>query len=243
MKRYYFTIASILVLAIGITSCSNDETKTQNHYALRPTVPIQENTVKDIDGNIYRIVTIGIKSWTKTNLDVSRYRNGDPIPQVTDPTQWVNLTTGAWCYYNNDPANGLIYGKLYNWFAINDERGLAPVGWHVPSYPEWTDLDTFLGGAGISGGKIKAMTLWNSPNTGATNSSGFTGLPGGYRYGTNTSDGPFFYINTSSIWWSSTESYDESPSAWGRMIRHNSASTILSGAVKTCGFSVRCVRD
>jgi len=107
MRKYYFTIASILVLAIGITSCSNEENKTQNQVAARPSVPILDTEVR-----------IGNQIWMARNLNVSRYRNGDPIPQVTDPTQWTNLTTGAWCYLNNDPANGRIYGKLYNWYAV-----------------------------------------------------------------------------------------------------------------------------
>ncbi len=157
MKKYYFTIASILYFAL--LSCSNEETKTQTQVALRPTVPILDRTVSDIDGNIYKIVTIGNQTWTKSNLNVSRYRNGDPIPQVQDPSQWANLTTGAWCYYNNDPANGLIYGKLYNWYAVNDPRGIAPIDWHVPSDAEWTILTDFLGGINVAGGKMKAKVL------------------------------------------------------------------------------------
>src|SRR5690606_33259564 len=107
----------------------------------------------------------------------------DVIPQVTDPTIWGNLTTGAWCYYNNDPANEIIYGKLYNWYAVNDPRGLAPVGWHIPSDSEWTILTDYLGGFEVAGGKMKetGTTHWANPNIGADNSSGFTGLPGGYR--------------------------------------------------------------
>ena len=118
------------------------------------------------------------------NLDVDRYRNGDPIPKVTDPTAWVALTTGAYCYYNNDSATyAATYGKLYNWYAVNDPRGLAPAGWHIPSDAEWATIETCLGGASVAGGEMKETGTihWQSPNTGATNSSGFTGLPGGYR--------------------------------------------------------------
>src|ERR1035437_3981549 len=121
-------------------------------------------------------VTICSQIWMLKNLDVSTYRNGDAIPQVTDSIQWVNLTTGAWCYYNNNSANGPVYGKLYNWYAVNDPRGLAPVGWHVPSHAEWTELSICLyaisptgnvGGKMKSTGTIEAATgLWYAPNTG-----------------------------------------------------------------------------
>src|SRR5665647_2153473 len=137
-------------------------------------------------------VTICTQVWMLKNLDVSTYRNGDLIPEVTDQTAWATLTTGAWCYNNNDPAVGVIYGKLYNWYAVNDPRGLAPTGWHVPSDAEWTTLSTCLGGDAVAGGAKKetGTTHWTSPNTGATNSSGFTALPGGLRDRT----GPFYNV-------------------------------------------------
>jgi uncharacterized protein (TIGR02145 family) len=151
--------------------------------------------VTDYDGNVYKTVKIGTQEWTAENLNVEHYRNGDPIPQVQDKDEWAKLTTGAWCYYANTSENGKIYGKLYNWYAINDSRGLAPAGWHIPSDAEWTTLTDYLGGTtkeknegGIKywiievvGGKLKATTLWDSPNTGATNSSGLTAFPGGFR--------------------------------------------------------------
>ncbi|MBK8080215.1 MAG: fibrobacter succinogenes major paralogous domain-containing protein [Saprospiraceae bacterium] len=119
-------------------------------------------------------IQIGTQKWMSKNLDVAFYRNGDPIPQVTSPTAWAVLSTGAWCYYNNDPIQGNKYGKLYNWYAVNDPRGLAPQGWHIPSDAEWTTLEITLGGVSVAGGKMKeAGTLnWVSPNTGADNSSG-----------------------------------------------------------------------
>ena len=146
-------------------------------------------------------VTIGTQIWASTNLDVTTYRDGTPIPQVTDPTQWGNLTTGAWCYYNNDSTTGATYGKIYNWYAVagihdNDpntpNKILAPTGWHIPSDTEWNSIINFLdpnanGGLtvpNVAGSAMKetGTTHWFSPNTGATNSSGFTGLPGGYRF-------------------------------------------------------------
>jgi len=243
MRKYYFTITSILVLAILITSCSNEDTKTQNNTASRPTVPILDRTVTDIDGNMYKIVTIGNQKWTKTNLNVSHYRNGDPIPHVTDREQWANLTTGAWCYYNNDPVNEAKYGKLYNWYAVNDPRGLAPAGWHVPSDAEWTILTTFLGGESVAGGKMKEMGIafnyfnWISPNTSATNSSGFTALPGGTR----SFIGLFSNVGFNGYWWSSLE-YNTT-NVWYRYLFYTNGSAYRNYAQKVNGFSVRCIKN
>lgn len=184
-------------------------------------------------------VTIGTQRWATRNLDVATYRNGDPIPQVTDPTAWANLTTGAWCYYNNDPANGAIYGKLYNWYAVNDSRGLAPEGWHVPSDAEWTTLTTFLGGTSVAGGKLKetGTTHWNSPNTGATNETGFTALPGGYRPGT----GIFADNGYSCTLWSSSANGNNL--AWQMQLLSNGNSFNRGSNYKNLGFSVRLIKD
>ena len=166
---------------------------------------------------------------------------------MTDPTQWGNLTTGAWCYYNNDPANGIIYGKLYNWFAVNDPRGLAPVGWYIPSDAEWTMLTTFLGGTPIAGGKMKATGmltsgtgLWVNPNTAATNSSGFTGLPAGTRSYT----GGWGKVNIGFYgeWWSSTQS-SFIQYAYGRYLKYNDGNVDDYDDLKGFGKSVRCLRD
>jgi uncharacterized protein (TIGR02145 family) len=193
-------------------------------------------------------VTIGTQIWSSTNLDVTTYRDGTPIPQVTDPTQWANLTTGAWCYYNNDPANGTIYGKLYNWYAVagihdtdpsTPNKILAPQGWHVPSDAEWTTLTTFLGGESVAGGKMKSTgtSLWLPPNTEATNSSGFTGLPAGYR----SDGGPFNTIGNNGIWWSSSE--NGTAFAWNRSLNSGNGYAYRNFLVKKTGFSVRCLRD
>jgi uncharacterized protein (TIGR02145 family) len=184
-------------------------------------------------------VTIGQQIWMNKNLDVAYYRNGDPIPQVTDPTVWAGLTTGAWCYYNNDPLLGAIYGKLYNWYAVNDPRGLAPEGWHVPSDAEWTVLTNYLGGYSIAGGKMKetGYTHWYSPNTGATNESGFTGLPGGFR----SNNGSYWGLRGNGYWWSSTEDY--ATDAWYRHLGFFSTDLDSPINTKVYGFSVRCVKD
>jgi uncharacterized protein (TIGR02145 family) len=137
--------------------------------------------VTDIEGNIYKTVLIDNQEWIAENLNVEHYCNGDIIPQIQDENQWKLLTTGAWCYQENNPENGKSFGKLYNWYAVNDPRGLAPKGWHIPSDADYTKLTSYLGGEEVAGGKLKATTLWESPNTGASNESGFTAFPGGIR--------------------------------------------------------------
>jgi len=183
-------------------------------------------------------IQIGTQKWMSKNLDVAFYRNGDPIPQVTDRTAWAALTTGAWCYYNNDPILGNKYGKLYNWYAVNDPRGLAPQGWHIPSDAEWTTLATTLGGYLVAGGKMKEPgTLnWTTPNTEAVNSSGWTGLPGGSR----GASGAWFNIGRDGIWWGSE--VDEA-SAWWRGQFYNNGILMRGNYSMRSGLSVRCIRD
>ena len=192
-------------------------------------------------------VTIGTQIWSSKNLDVRTYLNGDFIPQVTDPTQWQNLTTGAWCWYNNDSATyAATYGRLYNWYAVNDPRGIAPQGWHVPTNSEWDKMTKYLdasvdttvfGFTGTNiGTQLKNTSGWNSNGNG-TNSSGFAGLPGGARY----DDGPFYPIGDNGIWWSSTEY--STTSAWYRNLYSYSADVSRYYYNKASGFSVRLVRD
>jgi uncharacterized protein (TIGR02145 family) len=198
-------------------------------------------------------VVIGTQKWTSKNLDVTTYRDGTPIPQVTDPTAWANLTTGAWCYYANNSANGPIYGKLYNWYAvtgIHDDddntpnKILAPTGWHVPTDAEWTTLTTYLGGESVAGGKMKSTGnltsgngLWAGGNTDATNSSGFSGLPGGWC---NIS-GTYTSIGNDGRWWSSSE-YNPADT-WGRDLSHGTATVSSYYFNKSYGYSVRCIKD
>lgn len=184
-------------------------------------------------------VTIGTQVWKTKNLDVEQYRNGDTIPQVKDSTQWANLKTGAWCYYNNDAATGAIYGKLYNWHSVNDARGLAPAGWHVASSAEWSTLIRYVGGGSVAGGKLKeaGTTHWSSPNTSASNENGFSALPGGSR----GSSASYLGIGTDGIWWTSTESV--STSAMSTYLMYNYAIVLSHAGYKEFGFSVRCVKD
>jgi uncharacterized protein (TIGR02145 family) len=182
-------------------------------------------------------ITIGTQKWMTMNLDVVTYRNGDTIPQVTNPNKWDTLTSGAWCYYNNDAVNGAKYGKLYNWYAVNDLRGLAPKGWHIPSDAEWTSLLITLGEK--SGGKMKEVgTLnWKSPNTNATNESGFTGLPGGSR----NDFGSFEFLGEYGYWWSVTEL--DSRTVWNRFLSYDRDVINRGFRSKVYGLSVRCLKD
>lgn len=191
------------------------------------------------DEKTYTSLTICSQQWMDRNLDVTTYRNGDPIPYVTDPTAWAGLTTGAWCYYNNDPSKNGTYGKLYNWYAVNDPRGLAPVGFHVPTDAEWTTLESCLGGALVAGGamKVTGTTTWTSPNTGATNISGWAGLPGGDR----AFNGLFFNVGVSGRWWSATEA--SATVAWLIELGYNGGSIGRGNFSKFHGYSVRCLRD
>ncbi len=204
-------------------------------------------SIGDIDSIVFvqeicSDVKIGNQTWTCKNLDVDHYRNGDPIPEVTDPIEWAKLKTGAWCYYNNDSILGAIYGKLYNWYAVNDPRGLAPIGWHIPSADEWYELGVFLKSS--PGGKLKSTGtiengdgLWLEPNEGATNETGFSALPGGFR---GINDG-FTCYEYCTFFWTSTLM---SPS----QARYTNLSTNLTAYIDgplelAYGCSIRCIKD
>ncbi len=207
-------------------------------------------TVIDYDGNVYQTVQIGDQCWMKQNLKVTHYRNGEPIPNVTDDAVWEGLTTGAYCDYNNDPSNVAMYGRLYNWYVVNDSRGLPPEGWHVPSDAEWKQLEMYLGmsqeeadGFGLrgtdEGGKLKeaGTAHWMSPNAGATNESGFSALPSGYRW----LNGNFEGMGNLAYFWSSTEQW--SGHSYYRGLRYDYSSVDRYNYNTQGGFSVRCVRD
>ena len=208
-----------------------------------PTSATQEailtGTVTDIDGNVYQTVKIGDQWWMAENLKVTHYRNGAAIPLVTSDDDWYNLLTGARCAYDNDQSEVATYGYLYNWYAVNDSRNIAPTGWHVPTDAEWSTLVTYLGGDNVAGEKMKEIGTnhWLSPITGATNESGFAALPGGYR----NSNGSFRPLGYGATFWSSTE-YD-SDTAWYRRLHYTAASVNRTNNNKRDGFSVRLVRD
>ncbi len=233
MKKL-FQLFSAILLMLTLVGCVKPTPEPE------PEPTPTSTTLTDIDGNIYDVVSIGTQAWMNKNLNVSKYKNGDIIPQVEDRTQWLNLNTGAWCYYDNKVANGGIYGKLYNWYAIIDPRGIAPAGYHIPTIEEWTKLTNYLGNDSIAGGKMKEAGFihWDSPNYGANNNSNFSGLPGGYR----NQYGNYFNIGFSGYWWSSSEK--ESTIAKAISLKTNYYQVITSDEhFKISGLSVRCVKD
>lgn len=225
-------------------------------------VPIeyQTNNAGEVDGDIAYLVNvqgwgvqwigppppptvvIGTQIWTLDNLDVTTYRNGDTIPEVTNPTAWANLTTGAWCWYNNDSANGPAYGKLYNWHAIADPRGLTPTGFHIPTNAEFQTLITYLGGSAVAGGALKEAGIdhWSSPNTGATNSSGFTARGGGRRQ----ADGSFDTLKQLGFY-HKNDSVGPNFTTPGYVYMYSFATSISSQntPTRTNGYSIRCIKD
>jgi uncharacterized protein (TIGR02145 family) len=194
-------------------------------------------TVTDIDSNIYKTVKIGNQWWMAEDLKVTRYSNGDKIPNIMDNSKWTGLTAGAMCIYNND--NTKTHNRLYNWYAVNDSRNIAPEGWHVPSKTEWETLFSYLGGANIAGGKMKEIgtNYWLSPNEGATNESGFSAIPGGYRLGS----GILISFKNRAYFWSSTE--DSGETAWACFLSCFYSDVFFSSNEKKYGFIVRCVKD
>ncbi len=205
--------------------------------------------VTDIDGKVYSSIIINGKEWMQKNLDVSKYKNGDVIPQVTDVTQWDNLTTGAWCYYENDSTNGPVYGKLYNWYAVNDPRGLAPSGWHIPTDTEWSNLVTYLGGDLVAGKKLKddsTTSTWDTTTNTATNQSGFAALPAGTAYlNYHTIPNPtlanLFTDKTKvEYWWSATMDADM---AYSLNISCYNDQATRSELLKKSAISVRCAKN
>jgi uncharacterized protein (TIGR02145 family) len=215
------------VVSMLNSSCEHDDNNNQSA------------TVSDIDGNVYHTVTLGTQVWMVENLKTTRYRNGDPIQNATSPELWVFSIAGAYRMYDNDESYADTYGFLYNWYAVNDSRNICPTGWHVPTDTEWNTLVTYLGGDNVAGGKLKetGTTHWISPNMGATNSSGFTALPGGSAY----YDATFDRLGENGNWWCATE-YDAG-NAWYIVLAYYSGFMYNDYCIKTNGFSVRCLKD
>ena len=225
-------ISSLVIVTIIIltVSCSKKGSSVPD--------PVPGSPVTDIDGNLYKTVIIGNQVWMAENLKVTRYSNGDLIPEVSD-SSWVSLLTGAFCWYDNDSVtNKKTYGALYNWYALNDSRGIAPAGWHIPSDGDWTELTDFLGGDTISAPKLKetGKVHWTNPNAASTNETGFTALPGGSLY----NNGPFTYLGNYGYWWTSTEKSDST--AWFRGMYY-STRVFRNNSWKSNGYSVRCVKN
>jgi len=202
-----------------------------------------QDTITDIDGNIYAVVEIGDQTWMAENLKTSKYRNGNPIPNVPDTQEWFDMTSGAYCYFNNDQSNSLVYGKLYNWFALMDERGICPEGWEPPNIDDWMELIQFAGGMEVAGLNLKhkGFDFWEESSgfiafPGGKDSFGFAALPGGYR-----TPNIFHGIKQFCAFWTSTEQHD------GHMPNYILMNSGMNRAFvnmmfKSKGSSVRCIR-
>ena len=209
------------------------------------TTAINYGSMTDQEGNTYKTIQIGTQLWMAENLKTSKYRDGSAIPTGLSDNAWQNANTGAYAIYNNDEANNTTYGKLYNWYAVTDSRKLCPVGWHIPSYYEWTTLENYLGAPPLQARKLAALpNLWQPRNQGdpveATNESGFSGLPAGVR----TSGGGYFDIGVGTRWWTSSLYASTYPYCFMGAAGGNFYPSALTYAYSMRnGYSVRCLRD
>jgi uncharacterized protein (TIGR02145 family) len=233
-------INSTFVVALIITTSCN--TKVSNEaLEINDSLPANEASIST-EGTRLNEVNIGNQVWMTENLNVDKFRNGDPIPEAKTEKEWLEAGINhqpAWCYYDNSLSNGEKYGKLYNWYAVNDPRGLAPEGWKIPSDEEWTELTIHLDGKVVAGTKLKSKSGWNENGHG-NNSSGFSGLPGGYRhiYGYN------YEIGDAGYWWSSTQTKDEDLfyGAWARNLEIKNGDLNRLMQTPDFGLSVRCIK-
>ena len=226
LLRIYYILIFLLIFIV--LNCKNDNPTESEQVT---------GTVTDIDSNVYKTITIGSQEWMAENLKTTRYNNGDSIPtNISDDDWMMRITSGAYAIYDNDDANNSTYGKLYNWYAVDDSCNLCPVGWHVPTDAEWKTLVTYLGGEGVAGGKLKeaGTAHWNSPNA-ATNESGFTALPGGQRVG------HYMDLGAYGFWWSSSEGFGSGSWGWGMVNSENIVMRLNYG--QGAGKSVRCIKD
>jgi len=238
-KLLFLSFLSVFTLIIS----------AQNSKINKKTQKVKQDSVVDIDGNVYHTITIGKQVWMKENLKTTKYNDGTAIPLVADNAEWGKLTSPGYCWYDNNEAKYKNpYGALYNWYAASTGK-LCPTGWHVPTDPEWTILTShfggentaFSGGETSAGGKLKEAdtTHWASPNAGADNSSGFTALPGGTRGG---GSGTYRVLGREGGWWSATEV--TKTFAWYRTITFAGANVNRDfGHLESTGFSVRCIKD
>jgi uncharacterized protein (TIGR02145 family) len=233
-KIWYYPFIMIGVVFLFTNSC-----KKSNNADNTPLVK-GTDSVTDNEGNVYKTVKIGTQWWMAENLKATKYRNGENIPQLTNISDWHSTNKGAYCNYDNDSTMGKTYGKLYNWYAVDDARALCPIGWHVPSDTEYTILTNYLGGDLLAGGKMKETGTmhWLVPNTDATNESGFSALPGGWR----DCYGYFGLMNEQAYFWTGTAPHFLT--AFHLVLFYNSAGVDRANELNSnFGFSIRCIKD
>ena len=229
MCKLYYLVTGFCVLLFCANPANNKSTPATG-------------TVTDIDGIVYKTVTIGTQVWMAENLKTTRLNDGTAIALVTDDSAWDSLTTPGRCWnYNDSTSNKKTYGALYNWYVVNSGK-LAPAGWHVPTDSEWSIIITYAGGDSMAAGKLKEVGTmhWFPPNTGATNEFGFSALPGGYRDGYGIFIGPGNY----GYWWSSTPSTASGVTdSWGPNMYWNTVNVYDRLQDMNFGLSVRCVKN
>ncbi len=237
-KQNWIVQFLLIAIFLAFTNSCKNPTNGKTTAVFNP--HITYGTMTDQDGNEYKTVTIGKQVWMAENLRTTKYCDGSPIKNVTDKDEWKALKTAAYCNYKNTANNDTIatHGRLYNWYTVNTGK-LAPAGWHIPSDAEWTELTTYLGGESVAGPKLKEIGAinWYTDYSYATNESGFTALPGGYR----KYNGEFSNINNYARWWSSTE--ESSSDAWLRDMDDSFIDSLIDSDCKFLGLSVRCVKD
>jgi uncharacterized protein (TIGR02145 family) len=252
LKRTNWLKASVLCLTcllfLTFPSCQKDELNQDSilgmesmSSSVKSQKPHFKGTVKDKDENVYNIVKIGKQYWMAENLKTTKYRNGDLIGTTTPATKDISTETYPkyqWAYEGNE-SNVAAYGRLYTWYAVTDSRNLCPTGWHVPTIEEFTTLIDYLGGESVAGDKLKetGTTHWQNPNTEATNESGFTALPGGYR----DLSGTFGDMGYGGLWWSSTE--DSEGNAWHLYMNIYVSVVYRNVGWERKGYSVRCLMN
>ncbi|MFA7123788.1 MAG: fibrobacter succinogenes major paralogous domain-containing protein [Candidatus Delongbacteria bacterium] len=230
-------ISAFIIILMTFAGCS-EETITAEPFVDHTG---ETGTVTDIDGNVYTTIGIGGQIWMAENLKVTRYRNGDEIPEVQDYLAWYALTTPGRCSYNNDPANSVTFGQMYNWQAVSDTRKISPEGWHMPSDDEWDALINWVGGPDSAGVKLKetGFVHWAAPNEGASNESGFTALPGGWRINM----GNFYDLTTRGYWWTISNDYLPSSMATAYGMYNDSVKVEDLAIIRNFGLYARCVKD
>ena len=239
-----------LTLSQNLPNPINDQDAVTKAYVdlLEHRLNLLQNTleagglIEDVDGNFYNTVKIGTQVWMAENLRTTKYSNGDTIPYGIDFNAWTNASTPFYCWYDNDSMSyAKLHGALYNFFTVADSnnRNVCPVGWHVPDTTEWNVLINNLGDVFISGGKMKesGTVHWSSPNDGATNESGFTGLPSGYR----DPGGGYFEIGDKIHFWPRTEA--NALNGYTRHLFYDNSHFDLNNEQKQFGFAVRCLKD
>jgi uncharacterized protein (TIGR02145 family) len=246
MKKIIKISVLVLFVILVINGCKkeNSYNPTNGKTTAVFNSSVTYGTLTDQDGNVYKTITIGTQTWMAENLRTTKYRDGSAIPNITDKTAWGNISTGAYCNYNNTTSADTIatYGRLYNWYAATESRNIAPAGWHVPNDAEWETLIYYLGGFSVAGGKMKetGTTHWISPNTGATNESGFTALPSGLRLGYIY--GTFDIMGAFGIYLSSTFNNIDFQLLCPSVSNWNTITPHYAGG-KDDGFAVRLVKD